>query len=60
MTERSETTRGSGGDVARLIGATALLAGWLLLLLFGHPFGLAVHLALAAALAIAPWRLLRP
>lgn len=47
-------------DAWRLVAATALLCAWLLALLFGHPLGLAVHLALLAALLIVPWRLLRP
>lgn len=47
-------------DSARLLGATALLIAWFLLLLFGHPLGLAVHLLLAAALLVVPWRLVRP
>ena len=47
-------------DGFRLVGATALLAAWLLLLLFGHPLGVAVHLLLAAALFVVPWRLLHP
>jgi hypothetical protein len=55
-----ETPGRGGRDGARLIAATALLAGWLLLLLFGHPFGVMVHLLLAAALVVVPWRLLRP
>ena len=44
----------------RLLGATALLIAWILLLLFGHPLGLAVHLLLAGALIVLPWRLIRP
>ena len=47
-------------DGARLVGATVLLVAWLLLLLFGHPLGIAVHLLLAGAVLIAPWRLVRP
>jgi hypothetical protein len=47
-------------DGARLVGATVLLVAWLLLLLFGHPLGLAVHLLLAGALLMVPWRLARP
>jgi hypothetical protein len=47
-------------DGVRLVGATVLLVAWLLLLLSGHPLGLAVHLLLAGALVLAPWRLVRP
>ena len=47
-------------DGLRLVAATALLIAWLLLLLLGHPLGAAVHLLLAAALIVAPWRLARP
>jgi hypothetical protein len=54
------TSHSGGRDAARLLAATALLAGWLLLLLFGHPFGAVVHLLAAAALVVVPWRLLRP
>jgi Flp pilus assembly protein TadB len=55
-----ETSRWGGRDNARLAAATALLVAWLLLLLFGHPLGVAVHLLLLAALAVVPWRLLHP
>jgi hypothetical protein len=55
-----ETSRSGGRDGARLLAATALLAAWLLLLLFGHPLGVAVHLLLLAGLAVVPWRLLHP
>ena len=47
-------------DGVRLVAATALLVAWLLLLLFGHPLGLAVHLLLVGALLVVPWRLVRP
>ncbi|HEX2463266.1 MAG TPA: hypothetical protein VHR17_01500 [Thermoanaerobaculia bacterium] len=47
-------------DGVRLVAATALLVAWLLLLLFGHPLGLAVHLILIGALLVVPWRLVRP
>jgi hypothetical protein len=47
-------------DGLRLVAATALLIVWLLLLLLGHPLGKAVHLLLAAALVVVPWRLARP
>jgi hypothetical protein len=47
-------------DGLRLVAATALLIAWLLLLLLGHPLGVTVHLLLAAALIVAPWRLVRP
>lgn len=47
-------------DGLRLVAATALLIAWLLLLLLGHPFDIAVHLLLAAALIVTPWRLVRP
>ena len=47
-------------DTWRMVAATALVCAWLLLLLFGHPLGAAVHLALLAALVVLPWRLLRP
>ena len=43
-------------DGVRLLGATVLLVAWLLLLLIGHPSGLAVHLLLAGALLMA-WNL---
>lgn len=36
--------------------AAALVSGWLVLLLAGHIFAGAVHLALLAALALFPWR----
>jgi hypothetical protein len=54
------TSRSGGRDGARLVAATALVAGWLLLLLFGHPLGIAVHLLLLAGLVVVPWRLLHP
>jgi hypothetical protein len=41
----------------RLLLASALLSGWLLLLLVGWILGGAVHLLLVAALATFPWRL---
>jgi hypothetical protein len=47
-------------DGARLVAATVLMVAWLLLLLFGHPLGPAVHLLLAGALVVVPWRLVRP
>ena len=47
-------------DGLRLVAATALLIAWLLFLLLGHPLGLAVHILLAAALIVVPWRLARP
>jgi hypothetical protein len=47
-------------DGLRLVAATALFVAWLLLLLFGHPLGIAVHLLLAGALLVLPWRLVRP
>ena len=47
-------------DGLRLVAATALFIAWLLFLLLGHPLGVAVHLFLAAALIVAPWRLVRP
>ena len=47
-------------DGLRLVAATALLIAWLLFLLLGHPLGLAVHVLLAAALLVVPWRLARP
>ena len=47
-------------DGVRLVAATALLVAWLLLLLFGHPLGLAVHLLLIGSLLVVPWRLVRP
>jgi hypothetical protein len=47
-------------DPVRLVTATVLVVVWLLLLLFGHPLGLAVHLLLAGALLVVPWRLVRP
>jgi hypothetical protein len=59
-TTNRETSGPGGHDGARLMAATALLVGWLLLLLFGHRFGAAVHLLLAAALLVVPWRLLHP
>jgi hypothetical protein len=40
--------------------AAALLAAWLLFLLFGHSLGAAVHLLLVLALMAVPWRLVRP
>ena len=55
-----ESSRRGGREGARLLAATALLAAWLLLLLFGHPLGVAVHLLLLASLAVVPWRLLHP
>jgi hypothetical protein len=47
-------------DSVRLVAATVLVVAWLLLLLFGHPLGFAVHLLLAGALLVVPWRLVRP
>jgi len=47
-------------DGLRLIAATALFVVWFALLLFGHPLGIAVHLLLAGALVVLPWRLVRP
>jgi Flp pilus assembly protein TadB len=57
---RPATARRRNRDSARLVAASALIAAWLLLLLFGHPLGAAVHVALVAGLAILPWRLVRP
>ncbi len=42
----------------RVVAACSLLAMWLVLLLLGSPMRAAVHLFLAAALAVFPWRLL--
>jgi len=50
---------GESREAWRLVGATVLVTSWLLLLLVGHPLGLAVHLLLLAGLLIAPWRLAR-
>ncbi|HVR28893.1 MAG TPA: hypothetical protein VMS86_05105 [Thermoanaerobaculia bacterium] len=58
--KRRAGSRRSGRDAWRLVVATALVAAWMLLLLFGHPFGAAVHILLLAALLTVPWRLLHP
>ena len=46
--------------MARLALSFGLLSAWLALLLLGWSFGGAVYLLLVAALALFPWRLLRP
>ena len=46
-------------DPARLLAAALLLGAWLGLLLVGFAFGGLIHLLLAGALAVFPWRLLR-
>ncbi len=40
----------------RLLAGSALLAGWLALLLHGHAGGGAVHLLAVAGLVLWPWR----
>lgn len=39
--------------------AASLISGWLICLLVGWAFGGAIHLALAGALIVFPWRELR-
>ena len=60
LDEERETTGRRGRDTWRLVASTALAAAWMLLLLFGHPLGAAVHVLLLAALLVVPWRLLHP
>lgn len=43
----------------RLLLSAGLLSAWLVLLFSGWSFGGAVHLLLAATLAVFPWRELR-
>lgn len=43
-------------EEARLLLAAALLSSWLIFLFTGLALGGAVHLLLAAALAVFPWR----
>jgi len=57
--EERDTSPPYTRDTARLVTASLLLSVWLLLLLFGHPLGAAVHLLFLAGLAVMPWRLLR-
>jgi hypothetical protein len=43
----------------RLVLCALAFSGWLLLLFGGYAFGGAVHLLLAAGLALLPWRRIR-
>jgi hypothetical protein len=45
-----------GRALLRLYASLACLSAWLVLLILGHAFGGAVHLALGAALLLFPWR----
>jgi hypothetical protein len=44
---------------ARLIASSALLSGWLFLLLIGWTLGGAVYLLLLLSLVLFPWRALK-
>jgi hypothetical protein len=49
-----------GPAALRLVGAATLFSAWMVLLLLGAAGRGAVHLLLAAALALFPWRAVRP
>jgi hypothetical protein len=45
-----------GRGLLRLYCSLACFSAWLVLLILGHAFGGAIHLALLAALLLFPWR----